>query len=98
MKQSGQVTLPRLLLKRIGDQALRKAWVGSHAVDALRWRSAPVKPMLGVAIGSSVSSPTQSATDRRVGLWKVLAWTDLLLAGALYVVGPLEPLVDPTNR
>jgi predicted transglutaminase-like cysteine proteinase len=30
--------------------------------------------------------------DRRVGFWRILAWTGLLLAGALYVVDPLEAL------
>ena len=40
----------------------------------------------------SAKSPTQSAMDRGVDLWKILAWTALLLAGALYVVDPLELL------
>jgi hypothetical protein len=35
-------------------------------------------------------SPNQGAMDRGVGLWKILAWTGLLLAGALYMVEPLE--------
>jgi predicted transglutaminase-like cysteine proteinase len=29
--------------------------------------------------------------DRGVGFWKILAWKGLLLAGALYMVDPLEP-------
>jgi hypothetical protein len=45
-----------------------------------------------VEISLSTSSPTQSAMDRGVGFWKILAWTGILLAGALYVVDPLEPL------
>jgi hypothetical protein len=35
--------------------------------------------------------------DGGAGLWKILAWTGLLLAGALHVVDPLEPFVYPTN-
>jgi predicted transglutaminase-like cysteine proteinase len=38
----------------------------------------------------SASSPTRSATDRGVGFWKIVAWTGLVLAGALYMVDPLE--------
>ena len=38
------------------------------------------------------SSPTPNATYRGVGFWKILAWTGILLAGALYAVDPLEPL------
>jgi hypothetical protein len=53
---------------------------------------------LRVEIGSSASSPTWSAMDRDVGLWKIRAWRGLLLAGALYVVYPLERLAYPTNR
>ena len=29
--------------------------------------------------------------DRGVGFWKIVAWRGLLLAGALYLVDPLEP-------
>ena len=29
--------------------------------------------------------------NRGVGFWKIVAWTGLLLAGALYMVDPLEP-------
>ena len=39
----------------------------------------------------SASSPTQSATDRGPGLWTIVAWAGLLLAGALYMVDPFEP-------
>jgi predicted transglutaminase-like cysteine proteinase len=34
---------------------------------------------------------TQSAVDGGVGFRKIVAWTGLLLAGALYMVDPLEP-------
>lgn len=40
----------------------------------------------------SASSAAQSAMDRGVGFWKILAWTGLLLAGALYMVDPIELL------
>jgi predicted transglutaminase-like cysteine proteinase len=40
----------------------------------------------------SASLPTQSATDRGVDFWKVVAWIGLLLAGALYMIDPLELL------
>ena len=40
----------------------------------------------------SASSPTQSPMDRGVEFWKVVAWAGLLLAGALYMVDPLELL------
>jgi predicted transglutaminase-like cysteine proteinase len=36
-------------------------------------------------------SPTQSATYRGVGFWNILAWTGLLLAGAVYMLDPFEP-------
>jgi predicted transglutaminase-like cysteine proteinase len=39
---------------------------------------------------SSASSPAHCAMDRGVGFWKILAWTGLLLAGALCMVDPLE--------
>jgi hypothetical protein len=42
----------------------------------------------------SAGSPIQGATDRGVGLWKIVAWTGLLLAGALYMVEPLELFSD----
>jgi hypothetical protein len=35
---------------------------------------------------------TQSAMDRRVDFWKIVAWAGLLLASALYMVNPLELL------
>lgn len=38
----------------------------------------------------SACSPAQNVLDRGVGFWKILAWTSLLLAGALCVVDPLE--------
>ena len=37
----------------------------------------------------SASSPAQ-AMDRGVGFWKTLAWAGLLLAGAIYMVDPVE--------
>ena len=40
----------------------------------------------------SASSPTQSAMDRGLDFWKIVAWAGLLLAGALYLVDPLELL------
>jgi hypothetical protein len=40
----------------------------------------------------SASSPAQSPTDRGVEFWKIVAWAGLLLAGALYMVDPLELL------
>jgi len=38
----------------------------------------------------SARSTTQSATDRGVDFWKIVAWAGLLLAGALYMLDPLE--------
>jgi hypothetical protein len=38
----------------------------------------------------SASSPTQTTMDRPVGLSKIIRWAGLLLAGALYMVDPLE--------
>jgi predicted transglutaminase-like cysteine proteinase len=43
----------------------------------------------------SASSPTQSAIDRGAGFWKILAWAGLLLAGALYMVDPVELFASP---
>jgi len=43
----------------------------------------------------SASSPTQSAIDRGGGFWKILAWAGLLLAGALYMVDPVELFASP---
>ena len=43
----------------------------------------------------SASSPTRSATHRGVGLWKIVTWVGILLAGALYAVVPLELLSSP---
>ena len=43
----------------------------------------------------SASSPTQSPMDRGVEFWKIVAWAGLLLAGALYMVDPLELLSTP---
>ena len=40
----------------------------------------------------STSLPSQSAMDRGVDFWKVVAWVGLLLAGALYMIDPLELL------
>jgi len=40
----------------------------------------------------SVRSTTQSATDRDVDFLKIVAWAGLLLAGALYMLDPLELL------
>jgi hypothetical protein len=40
----------------------------------------------------SASSPTQNARDRGVDFWKIVAWAGLLLAGALYMVDPVELL------
>jgi len=40
----------------------------------------------------SVRLTTQSATDRGVDFWKIVAWAGLLLAGALYMLDPLELL------
>jgi hypothetical protein len=40
----------------------------------------------------SASSPTQSAINRGVDFWKIVAWEGLLLAGVLYVTVPLELL------
>ena len=40
----------------------------------------------------SARSTTQSATDRGVDFWKIVAWAGLLLAGALYMVDPLDLL------
>ena len=40
----------------------------------------------------SARSTTQSATDRGVDFLKIVAWAGLLLAGALYMVDPLELL------
>ena len=40
----------------------------------------------------SVRSTTQSATDRGVDFLKIVAWAGLLLAGALYMLDPLELL------
>jgi len=40
----------------------------------------------------SASSPTQSAMDRGVDFWKIVASAGLLLVGALYMVDPLELL------
>jgi predicted transglutaminase-like cysteine proteinase len=38
------------------------------------------------------TSPTaRGALDRGVGFWKTLAWSGLLLAGALFTAGPLKP-------
>ena len=42
----------------------------------------------------SASSPAQ-AMDRGVGFWKTLAWAGLLLAGALYMVDPVELFASP---
>jgi predicted transglutaminase-like cysteine proteinase len=39
----------------------------------------------------SASSPAQGATYRGPGLWRIVAWTGLLVAGALYMVDPLAP-------
>ena len=38
----------------------------------------------------SANSPTQRAMDRGVDFWKILAWTGLLLGGALFTVDPIE--------
>ena len=38
------------------------------------------------------SSPTESPMDRGVDSWKIVARAGLLLAGALYMVDPLELL------
>jgi hypothetical protein len=38
----------------------------------------------------SASSPTQTMMDRPIGLSKITTWAGLLLAGALYMVDPLE--------
>ena len=38
----------------------------------------------------SASSAAQSVEDRGAGVWRILAWLGLLLAGALYVADPLE--------
>ena len=43
----------------------------------------------------SASSPTQSAIGRGGGFWKILAWAGLLLAGALYMVDPVELFASP---
>ena len=43
----------------------------------------------------SARSTTQSATDRGVDFWKIVAWAGLLLGGALYMVDPLELLSSP---
>ena len=40
----------------------------------------------------SVRSTIQSATDRDVDFLKIVAWAGLLLAGALYMLDPLELL------
>src|SRR5262245_28929076 len=40
------------------------------------------------------SSP-KGATGRRVDSWKIITWVGLLLAGALYMVDPLEWLSSP---
>jgi predicted transglutaminase-like cysteine proteinase len=40
----------------------------------------------------SASSPTQSAVNRGIDFWKIVAWAGLLLAGALHTVDPLELL------
>ena len=40
----------------------------------------------------SASSPTRSAMYHDVDFWKIVAWAGLLLAGALYMVDPLERL------
>ena len=40
----------------------------------------------------STSSPTQGAMYHRVDFWKIVAWAGPLLAGALYMVDPLELL------
>ena len=40
----------------------------------------------------SARSTTQSATDRGVDFLKIVAWAGLLLAGALYMLDPLELL------
>jgi hypothetical protein len=45
-----------------------------------------------VEISLSASSLTESTMDRTVGFWKILAWTGLLLAGAVYMVDPRVPL------
>jgi predicted transglutaminase-like cysteine proteinase len=39
----------------------------------------------------SVSLPTEGATHSGPGLWRIVAWAGLLLAGALYMVDPLAP-------
>jgi hypothetical protein len=43
-----------------------------------------------VKIRFSANSPSRSAMGRGVGLWKIFAWRGLLLAGALYMVAPLQ--------
>jgi len=40
----------------------------------------------------SAISPAQSAMHRGVDFWKIAAWAGILLAGALYMVDPLELL------
>ena len=40
----------------------------------------------------SESLPARSALDRGVGFWRTLAWSGLLLAGALYMADPLKPV------
>ena len=44
---------------------------------------------------NSANSPAQSVTPRGLGLWKILAWAGLLLAGALYMVDPVELFASP---
>jgi len=40
----------------------------------------------------SAISPAQSAMYRGIDFWKIVAWAGILLAGALYMVDPLELL------
>jgi uncharacterized iron-regulated membrane protein len=41
---------------------------------------------------SPASSPVQTALDRRADFYRMLTWTGLLLAAALYITGIFGPL------
>ena len=41
----------------------------------------------------SGGAPTQNPMDRGAGFWKVFGWTGLLLAAAVYMADPVEPIL-----